>query len=91
MTGNVEKGSRCPLCGGRSKPGIATIPFVFPDTILLVKGVPTEICGSCHEPYVSGKVTDQLINLLNQLRALKAEVSIISYAEVQRDHTTTYT
>ena len=83
MTGGPEKDSRCPLCGGHMRSGVATIPFVFPDTVVLVKGVPAEICNSCHEPFVAGKVTDRLISLLHQLRAFRAEVSIIAYADVQ--------
>jgi YgiT-type zinc finger domain-containing protein len=79
MIGELEKNSRCPLCGGRLKSGVATIPFLLPDTVVLVKDVPAEVCQSCHEPYVTGKVTDRITDLLNQLRAFPAEVSIVSY------------
>ncbi|MBM4431693.1 MAG: type II toxin-antitoxin system MqsA family antitoxin [Chloroflexi bacterium] len=81
MTGKLERNSRCPLCGGLLGPGVATIPFLFPDTVVLIKDVPAEICGSCHEPYMAGRVTDKITNLLNRLRAFRAEVSIISFSE----------
>jgi len=83
MTGELERNSRCPLCGGRLKPGMATVPFVFPDTVVLIKEVPAEICHSCHEPYMAGKVTDRITDLLNQLRAVHAEALIISSSEPQ--------
>ena len=83
MTGEVESNSRCPLCGGRLSPGVATIPFVFAETVVLIKGVPAEVCSSCHESYVAGKVTDNLEDLLNRLRSSRAEVSIISYSQSQ--------
>jgi YgiT-type zinc finger domain-containing protein len=83
MTRELEGNSRCPPCGGRLKMGVATVPFVFLDTVVLIKKVPAEICHSCHEPYMVGKVTDRITDLLNQLRAFHAEVLIISYSEPQ--------
>ena len=83
MAGEVEERSSCPLCGGRLKTGIAAIPFEFEGTVIVVKDVPAESCRSCHEPYVSGKVTDKLTKLLTQIKALQVEVSIVSYADRQ--------
>ncbi len=78
-----EENSRCPLCRGRLRPGQTTVPFLFPDTVVLIKDVPAEICSSCHEPYTTGKVTDRIVNLLNPLHALSAEVLILFYSEPQ--------
>ena len=83
MTGELGGNSGCPLCGGRLRSGVATIPFMFPDAVVLIKEVPAEVCNSCHEPYMTGKVTDRLTDLLNQLRAFRTEISIISYADAQ--------
>ena len=71
------------LCGGRLEKGTATIPFVFPDTVVRVKDVPAEICASCQEPFTDGEVTDRLTGLLNQARGMGAEVLIISYMDAQ--------
>jgi YgiT-type zinc finger domain-containing protein len=84
MIGELERNNRCPLCGGRLKQGMATMPFVFSDTIVLIKDVPADICASCHEPYVVGKVTDRLTSLLHQLRAVRTEVSIVVYSDAFR-------
>ena len=83
MTGKLEKDSRCPLCGGRLASGTTTIPFVFPETVVLVKDVPAEICKSCHEPYATGKVTDKLTDWMDQIRFHRPEVSIISYTTLE--------
>jgi YgiT-type zinc finger domain-containing protein len=83
MTGELEKDSHCPLCRGRLTLGVKTVPFIFPETIVLIKDVPAEICSSCHEPYTTGEVTDRLTDLLNPLRSLRTEVSIVSYKDVQ--------
>jgi YgiT-type zinc finger domain-containing protein len=83
MTGGLVNHNRCPLCGGRLKKGVATIPFVLDKGIVLIKDVPAEICGNCREPYTTGKVTDRITDLLSQMRALATEVSIIHYSESQ--------
>jgi len=83
MTGELEGNSCCPVCGGRLKPALATIPFILADTVILVKDVPAEVCSSCHEPYTTGVVTDRITALLNQMRSLPAEVSIISYSQLE--------
>lgn len=83
MTGERASSSHCPVCAGRIAPGVATIPFVFPDTVVVIKDVPAEVCKSCHEAYTTGRVTDRLMEMLNQLRALRAEVSIVAYTDAQ--------
>ena len=57
----------------------ATIPFVLGDAVVVVKDVPAEVCASCHEPYMTGQVTDQLTDLLSRLRPLQTEVSVVCY------------
>jgi YgiT-type zinc finger domain-containing protein len=80
VAGEHKENGRCPLCGGRLQPGQAIVPFLFANAVILIKNVPAEICSSCHEPYTTGKVTDRIVNLLNPLRALSAEVLILSYS-----------
>jgi hypothetical protein len=50
-------------------------------SVVVVKNVPAAICGDCREPFTSGEVTDQLVTLIQQLKGLHSEVSIISYRE----------
>mgnify|MGYP005726332901 CR=1 FL=1 len=86
MTGvRVNKKNKiCPSCGGLLEDGKATIPFITGKNIIVViKDVPAEICLDCHEPYVSGSVTDQVLALLKQLKSLKSEVSIVTYSQKQ--------
>jgi YgiT-type zinc finger domain-containing protein len=83
MTGVLEnKTKQCPTCGGSLENGTATIPFVTSaNIIIVVKNVPAEICLDCREPFVKGKVTDQMVLLLNQLKSLKSEVSVVTYSQ----------
>ncbi|MFI5364280.1 MAG: type II toxin-antitoxin system MqsA family antitoxin [Candidatus Binatia bacterium] len=82
-TGRRGNPSGCPLCGGRLRTGEATIPFVLPESAILIKDVPAEICQSCHEPYMIGAVVDRMTRLLARLRKVRAEVSVISYVDAR--------
>jgi YgiT-type zinc finger domain-containing protein len=84
MTGEPEEhNGRCPLCGGRLVPNQrATIPFILESTVVIVKDVPAEVCASCHESFMNGEVTDRVTELLQQLRSLKSEVSVVSYSPI---------
>ena len=81
MTGELEN-SICPTCGGQLYTGVATIPFLLgAEKVIVIKGVPAEMCGDCHEPFMSGKVTDDVMALLNQLTRLGSEVSVVSFPD----------
>ncbi len=74
----------CPGCGGCLEEGKATIPFVVRrNIVIVVKNVPAEICLDCHEPFVKGKETDQVLTLLKHLKSLKSEVSVVTYSPKQ--------
>ena len=74
----------CPLCGGRLEWGEATIPYVLEgDAVVVIKNVPAEVCGDCREAYTSGSVTDQIVYMLERLKGLHSEVSVLSYAQQQ--------
>jgi len=80
MTG--ERASKtCPTCGGSLHAGIANVPFILDETVVVIRGVPADICADCHEPFMAGRVTDQVMVLLNQLKALRSEVSVVSYSQ----------
>jgi len=79
-----KKDKICPSCGGLLEVGKATIPFITSRNIVIViKNVPAEICSDCHEPYVKGNATDQVLGLLRQLKSLKSEVSVVTYSPKQ--------
>jgi YgiT-type zinc finger domain-containing protein len=81
MTGELEN-RMCPTCGGQLHPSVATIPFVLSDEkVIIIKGVPAEKCGDCHEPFMSGKTTDDVMALLNQLKRLGSEISVVSFRD----------
>ena len=79
MTIGESTSKRCPTCGGYLEQGLANIPFIFDGTVIVIKQVPAEICSDCHEPFMAGYATDEVMSLLNQLRKLPSEVSVVNY------------
>ncbi len=57
----------------------ATIPFVFGRTVVIVREVPAEVCGSCGEAYMTGDVTDRVMDSVEKFRDMKTEVSVVPY------------
>ena len=84
MIGAPENNARCPSCGGRLHEGSATIPYIFPNTVIVIKRVPAHICANCQETYTRGAVTDNITNLLRRLKDLRTEVSVVSYEEWEK-------
>jgi YgiT-type zinc finger domain-containing protein len=83
MIGKSENSGRCPLCGGRlMMDQRATIPFILGQVVVVVKDVPAEVCRNCREPYLTGTVTDQLLEVLKRFARLPVEVSVASYPEL---------
>ena len=67
------------MCGGGLREDISSIPFLLKRSVVVVKGVPAEVCGDCGEPFLSGKATDAVTDLLRHLQDLKVEVSVVEY------------
>lgn len=81
MTGKQEKQKvkRCPLCGGELHDGITTAPFFVNEKIIVIKDVPAEICSECDEPYMKSSVVDGIETLLDKLKDLQTEMSIVHF------------
>ena len=81
MIGKPEENNKkiCPLCGGQLCEGLATIPFVLDSIVAVVKDVPAEICEECNESYMKGDAVDRIEELLQNLKNMAVEVSVIHY------------
>ena len=81
MIGEHEN-SICPTCGGPLQNQISVIPFILKqNTIVVIKGVPADVCANCHEPFLAGQAVDRVSEILRQLRSLSSEVSVVTYPE----------
>lgn len=51
------------------------------ETIIIIKGVPAKVCKQCGEQYFDDKTSENIETLVNQLKQLPMEVSIVNYTE----------
>lgn len=50
-------------------------------TIIIIKGVPAKVCKQCGEQYFDDKTSENIEAIVNQLKKLPMEVSIVNYTE----------
>ena len=94
MTGKhagKTKTGTCPLCGGALYEGMTIMTFDFDTSssdipskeehhqIIVVKGIPAEVCEQCAEAYATGNVLDQVREMVSKVRATQTQVSLLSY------------
>ncbi len=71
----------CVICKhGESKPGTTTVTLQRGETIVVLKGVPADICDNCGEYYLSKSVTERIMARAEDSVRNGAEIEIIRYA-----------
>jgi YgiT-type zinc finger domain-containing protein len=73
--------SLCPICGGDKKKGLTTFTVELRSTLLVVRGVPADICTQCGEEWISSDVSKKLEKITNDVRKKKPDLEIISFEE----------
>ncbi|MHB1416007.1 MAG: type II toxin-antitoxin system MqsA family antitoxin [Chloroflexota bacterium] len=72
---------KCVICKqGETSPGEVTVTLQRGDTIVVLKGVPAEVCDNCGEYYLSEEITRRLLERAEEAVARGAEVEIIRFA-----------
>lgn len=58
---------RCQECGeGETRTGVTTVPLQLGRTIVLVKGVPSDICDGCGKFFVDTTTSQQLLRIAQE-------------------------
>ncbi len=71
----------CVICKhGESKPGTTTVTLQRGETIVVLKGVPADICDNCGEYLLSKSVTERIMARAEDAVRNGAEIEIIRYA-----------
>ena len=71
---------KCAVCKqGETRPGKATLTLERDETILVIKGVPAEVCANCGEEYVSDEVTVRLIETAETAVKTGIQVDVREY------------
>lgn len=75
-----EKIMRCLICKkGSTEPGTTTVTLERSGLIMVIKGVPAQVCRNCGEAYVDEKVASELLTSAEKAAKAGAEVEIREY------------
>lgn len=50
-------------------------------TIIIIKGVPAKVCKNCGEKYFDDSIAENIEKIVNKLKELSIEVTIVNYQE----------
>ncbi len=51
------------------------------NTIIIIKGVPAKVCKKCGEQFFDDETSEKIEKIVNQLKSLSAEVTVVNYKE----------
>jgi len=51
------------------------------NTIIIIKGTPAKVCRQCGEQYFDDEIAENIEKIVNKLKQLATEVTIINYEE----------
>ncbi|MBV8360503.1 MAG: type II toxin-antitoxin system MqsA family antitoxin [Deltaproteobacteria bacterium] len=72
---------KCVICKhGETAPGSATVTLQPGESTVIVKDVPADICDNCAEYYLSGAVTDKLLEQVDAVLQVGTELAVRRYA-----------
>lgn len=71
----------CFMCKGTLEEKKVNYIVDLEETIIIIKGVPAKVCKQCGEQYFDDKTSENIEALVNQLKQLPMEVSIVNYTE----------
>ncbi len=72
---------KCVICKqGETRPGSATVTLMRDNMVLVVKGVPADVCDNCGEEYVSENAAAKLLELADAAAQAGVQVEVREYA-----------
>ena len=72
----------CFMCKGMVQEGISTFTADMGGSIIIIKNVPSYVCGQCGETSYSNEVTQRLEQIVKNIMAsASAEIAVVNYSE----------
>ena len=72
----------CFMCKGKSYEKLSTFTTDMSGCIIIVKNVPSLVCGQCGEASYSDEVAQQLEKIIHRITdSASAEIAIVNYSE----------
>lgn len=71
----------CFFCKGHTEKKLVNYLLDLNNTIIIIKNVPANVCATCGERYFDDDVMQNLEKIIDELRAITTEMSIVNYNE----------
>lgn len=71
----------CFMCKGKLEEKKINYVVDLEDTIIIIKGVPAKVCSKCGEQYFDDETSKNIEKIVEQLKELSTEVTIVNYKE----------
>ena len=72
----------CFMCKGSVQEGFSTFTADMGECIVVIKNVPSRVCGQCGEASYSDEVARRLEQIVHSLMdSTSAEIAVVSYSE----------
>lgn len=72
---------RCFKCKGDLEEKNVNYVVDLDNTIIIIKGVPAKVCTQCGEQYFDDEIAENIEKIVNQLKQLAIEVTVVNYKE----------
>jgi YgiT-type zinc finger domain-containing protein len=70
------------MCKGKMQDGYSTFTMDLGDCIIIIKNVPSRICGQCGEVSYTDEVSRRLEQIVNAIRqTIVTEIAVVNYTE----------
>lgn len=69
----------CFKCKGKLEEKKVNYVVDLENTIIVIKGVPAKVCINCGEQYFNDETSENIESIVNQLKSLSAEVTVVNY------------
>jgi YgiT-type zinc finger domain-containing protein len=70
------------MCKGKLRDGSSTFTADLGNCIIIIKNVPSQICGQCGEASYSDEVSRRLEQIVNTIkRTIVTEIAVVNYTE----------
>lgn len=71
----------CFICKGELEEKKVNYLVDLQDSIIIIKEVPAKVCKQCGEQYFDDNTAENIEKIVNQLKKLSTEVTIVNYNE----------
>ena len=72
---------KCFMCKGDLENKKTTFMVELEECIIIIKNVPSQVCKQCGEVSYSDEVAKQLEKLVNSVKNVITEITVINYSE----------